>query len=543
MKRNSIKMLLVTGLILTGSLISCDKNKILSPNYQVTSQQVYSTFTGYTEVMAKIYGAFALTGNQGPSGSPDIQGIDEGTSDFFRLNFYAQELPTDEAVLAWGDPGVPDFHNMNWSSSNLILLGLYDRCLYQITLCNDFIRNSTPAMVASHGITGANAATVAQYVAEARFLRAYQYANLMDLFARPPFATEADAVGSIIPTQTTRAALFTYIEGELKAIDPLMAAPMKNQYGRADQGAVWSLLARIYLNAGVYTGTTRYADAITYSSKVIAAGYSLIGNYDNLFLADNDKNTTENIFSIEYDGNTIQGYGGTTFMTHAPVGGSMPASLYGLTGGWAGLRTTSSLVNLFPADTVTSLSGNIKHFPNLGNADTRAEFWSNGQSLSITDVTNFAQGYAVNKWRNVTTAGVQGSNASYSDVDEPLFRLPEQYFIYAEAVLRGGGGDPATALGYINKIRERAYGPGKGDIQTGDLTLQFILDERARELYWEGFRRTDLIRYGLFTTGTYLWPLKGGVANGTSVADYRNIYPIPDQDRAVNKNLTQNPGY
>jgi hypothetical protein len=543
MKKTSIKMLLVTGLILTGSLISCDKNKILSPNYQVTSQQVYSTFTGYTQVMAKIYGAFALTGNQGPSGLPDIQGIDEGTSDFFRLNFYAQELPTDEAVLAWGDPGVPDFHNMNWSSSNLILLGLYDRCLYQITLCNDFIRNSTPAMVASHGITGANAATVAQYVAEARFLRAYQYANLMDLFARPPFATEADAVGSIIPTQTTRAALFTYIEGELKAIDPLMAAPMKNQYGRADQGAVWSLLARIYLNAGVYTGTTRYADAITYSSKVIAAGYSLIGNYDNLFLADNDKNTTENIFSIEYDGNTIQGYGGTTFMTHAPVGGSMPASLYGLTGGWAGLRTTSSLVNLFPADTVTSLSGNIKHFPNLGNADTRAEFWSNGQSLSITDVTNFAQGYAVNKWRNVTTAGVQGSNASYSDVDEPLFRLPEQYFIYAEAVLRGGGGDPATALGYINKIRERAYGPGKGDIQTGDLTLQFILDERARELYWEGFRRTDLIRYGLFTTGTYLWPLKGGVANGTSVADYRNIYPIPDQDRAVNKNLTQNPGY
>jgi len=544
MKKNSLKMLLVTGLILTGSLISCDKNKILTPNYEVTSQQVYSTFTGYTQAMAKVYGAFALTGNQGPAGAPDINGIDEGTSDFFRLYFYAQELPTDEAVLAWGDPGVPDFHNMNWTSSNLILLGLYERCLYQITLCNDFIRQAAPASLSSKGITGADATTIGEYVAEARFLRAYQYANLMDLFAQPPFATDANAVGSSIPPQTTRAALFTYIEGELKAIDPLMAKPMKNQYGRADEGAVWALLARIYLNAEVYTGTARYTDAITYSSKVIGAGYSLISKYDNLFLADNNLNTTENIFSIEFDGGTIQGYGGTTFMTHAPVGGTMPSSLYGVSGGWDGLRVTSNLVNLFPADTVTSLQGNLNHFPNLGNPDTRAEFWTNGQSLAITDVTNFAQGYAVNKWRNVTSGGVSGSNINYSDVDEPLFRLPEQYLIYAEAVLRGGtGGDAGIALGYVNAIRERAYGGISGDISAGQLTLPFILDERARELYWEGFRRTDLVRYNEFTTGTYLWPLKGGVAGGTSVSDNRNIYPIPDADRAVNPNLKQNPGY
>jgi len=164
--------------------------------------------------------------------------------------------------------------------------------------------------------------------------------------------------------------------------------------------------------------------------------------------------------------------------------------------------------------------------------------------LAITDVTNFAQGYTVNKWRNVTSGGINGSNINYSDVDEPIFRLPEQYLIYAEAVLRGGtGGTSVLALQYVNAIRERAYGGIAGDITANDLTLQFILDERARELYWEGFRRTDLIRYNLFTTGTYLWPLKGGVENGTSVGDYRNIYPIPDQDRAVNPNLHQNPGY
>jgi len=541
MKRNSIKILLITAL-LTGSLTSCDKNKILAPNYELTSQQVLSTVNGYTQSLAKVYAAFALTGNQGPAGSADIQGIDEGTSDFFRLYWYAQELTTDEAVLAWGDPGVPDMHNMTWSSSNVILLGLYERCLYQITLCNQFIIQSTDAQLAAHGITGSDATTVRSYRAEARFLRAYQYANLMDLFARPPFTTDADAIGSVVPPQTTRAALFTYIESELKAIDPLMVAPQKNQYGRADEAAVWALLARIYLNAQVYTGTARYADAITYASKVIGvSGYSLIANYDNLFLADNNLNTTENIFSIEYDGNNLQGYGGTTFMTHAPVGGSMPANLFGLSGGWAGARTTSNLINLFPTPATTDAT----NFPNNGNADKRAEFWYPGQNLTINDVTAFTDGIAVNKWRNVTTSGAQGSNVNYSDVDEPIFRLPEMYLIYAESVLRGGtGGDATTALGYINKIRTRAYGGSlAGNITSGQLTTQFILDERGRELYWEGFRRTDLIRYGLYTSSTYVWPFKGGAKAGTGVGDFRNIFPIPDQDRAVNPNLTQNPGY
>lgn len=535
MKPNLIKALLITG-ILTCGLMSCDKNKILTPNYEVTSQQVYSTTLGYTQAMAKVYGAFALTGNSGPAGDGDIHGIDEGTSDFFRLLWYAQELPTDEAVIAWGDPGVPDLHQMSWSSSNVILTGLYYRSTYQITLANEFIRQSTPAMLASRGITGSDATTIGYYAAEARFLRAYQYSVLMDLFANPPFATDATAVGSTLPPQISRTALFSYVESELKAIDPLMVAPGKNQFGRADQGAVWALLSRIYLNAQVYTGTARWNDCITYASKVINAGYSLVSNYDNLFLADNAKNTSENIFLIEYNGNNIQGYGGTTFMTHAPVGGSMPSSSFGISGGWGGVRTTSNLINLFP-------SNNNNSFPNNGNPDTRAEFWTQGQTLAINDVTNFSNGYAVTKWRNVTSTGAPGSNINYSDVNEPIFRLPEVYLNYAEAVLRSSG-DPTTALGYINLIRSRAYGNNSGNLtDASKLTLNFILDERARELFWEGFRRTDLVRYGEFTTGTYVWPFKGGVKTGTSVADYRNVFPIPLQDISLNPNLKQNTGY
>ncbi len=537
MKRHQLKTLLAIG-IFVGGLMSCGKNKVLTPNYEVTSQQVYSTPLGYTQAMAKVYGAFALTGNQGPAGSGDIAGIDEGTSDFFRLLWYLQELPTDEAVIGWGDPGVPDLHQMSWSASNVIATGLYYRSMYQITLANDFIRQSTPAMLSSRGITGKDATNIAYYAAEARFLRAYQYSVLMDLFANPPFVTDANAVGSVVPPQTSRAAVFSYVEGELKAIEPLLPAPRQNQYGRADQGAVWALLSRIYLNAQVYTGTQRYSDAITYAKKVIGGGYSLISNYDNLFLADNDLNTSENIFSIEFDGNDIQGYGGTTFMTHAPVGGSMPAVNFGISGGWSGVRVTSNLVNLFPANTNTT-------FPNNGNPDTRAEFWTQGQTLQINDVTNFSNGYAVTKWRNVTSAGKQGNNINFSDVDEPLFRLSEVYLNYAEAVLRGGsGGDAATALTYINDIRTRAYaGSNAGNITAGQLTLDFILDERGRELYWEGFRRSDLVRYGKFTSSSYLWPFKGGVSGGTGVADYRNIYPIPLQDLTANPNLKQNPGY
>jgi len=537
MKRNSIKVLLVAAL-LSGVLVSCNKNKILTPNYQVTSAQVYSTPQGYKEAAAKVYGAFALTGNQGPAGSGDIAGIDEGTSDFFRLLWYAQELPTDEAVIAWGDPGVPDFHAMSWSSSNVILTGLYYRSMYQITLANDFIRQASDAELSSRGISGADADNIRHFRAEARFLRAYQYAVLMDLFANPPFITDANAVGSIIPPQTNRKDLFNYVESELKAIDPLLVDPKKNEYGRADKAAAWALLARIYLNAHVYIGTDKYTEAITYSKKVIDAGYSLIDNYDNLMLADNYKNTNEFIFTINYSGSTTQGYGGSTFMTHAPVGGSMPSSSFGIGGGWGGIRTTSALVDLFPSNTSTA-------FPNNGNPDTRAEFWTQGQNLQINDVTAFTDGYAVTKFRNLNSDGTAASSNDYGDVDIPLFRLPEMYLTYAEAILRGGaGGDAALSLTNINKLRTRAYaGSNAGNITSGQLTLQFILDERARELYWEGHRRSDLIRYGLFTSGTYVWPFKGGVKNGTSVPDFRNLYPIPDQDRAVNPNLKQNTGY
>lgn len=526
------KTILKTGALLLISLSvfqSCTKKLDLTPTNDVTSETVFGTAAGYKQVLAKVYGAFALTGNSGPAGNGDVQGIDEGFSDFYRLFWKAQELSTDEAVISWGDAGIQDFHNMNWSSNNSFLTGLYYRSLYQITLCNDFIRESADDKLGTRGISGADATTIKQYAREARYLRAFQYWVLMDLFGNPPFVTEASLIGGAPPPQVTRSQLFTYIENELKAIEPDMPAAKGNEYGRADKAAVWALLARMYLNAGVYTGTARYADAGTYAKRVIDAGYGLTTDYRWLMLADNHLNTNEFIFTINYDGTKTQGFGGTTFLAHASVGGSMSSAASGVDAGWSGIRTTKNLVNLFPD-------------PN-GTADKRAQFYTSGQNIEIGNQTTFTDGYAITKFKNIKRDGTIGSNNVHSDADMPIFRLAEMYLIYAEAFTRGGGGDPATAVAYINNLRARAYGNASGNITTGQLNNDFVLDERARELYWEGHRRTDLIRYGKFTESTYLWPWKGGVASGTGVSAIRKLYPIPSRDINVNQNLIQNPGY
>ena len=527
--KNKIFKNIALAFAFSAAMASCTKKLDLTPTNATTSADVYANAAGYKQSIAKVYSTFAVTGGGG-AGSSDIAGIDAGTSDFWRLFWKAQELSTDEAVVAWGDPGIQDFHLMNWGSTNPMLTGLYYRSLFQITLANDFIRQSSDAKLAERGISGTDAENIKKYAAEARFLRAYQYWVLMDLFGNPPFTTDADVVGASLPKQIGKTALFNYIESELKTIEPMVASAKTNEYGRVDRAAVQALLARLYLNAKTYTGTAKNADAVIYSKRVIDAGYSLINDYTQLMLADNNTNTSENIFTINYDGKNTQTYGGTTFMTHASVGGSMAASDYGINGGWFGLRTTSSIINLYVDLTF--------------NSDKRAMFYRNGQNLEISSLSTFGDGYTVTKFKNVSKTGVAGTDPTFCDIDMPIFRIAEMYLVYGEATARGGGGDASLALAYVNKLRERAYGNTSGNITSSDANnIDFYLDERARELFWEGFRRTDLIRYSKFTTGSYLWPWKGGAKTGASVADFRNTYPIPDKDLASNPYLKQNTGY
>lgn len=536
MKQNRFSIIITAAAVLV-VMGSCKKTLDLSPTNDITAPAVYSTPAGYTEAMAKVYGAFALTGNTGGTGQPDISTqiiSDEGNSDFLRMWFNLQELTTDEAAWTWeGDAGIQGLHEMSWSSINPIIDGLYYRSFFQITLCNDFVRQSTDALLASRGITGASADTIRHYRAEARFLRAFQYWVLMDLYANPPFVDENSPIATTIPKQIKRADLYTYIVSELKAIDADLVPARQNLYGRADQAAEWALLARVYLNAQVYTGTADYTDAITYCNKVISAGYSLVPIYPWLVLADDNLNTSEFIFTINYDGTYTQTYGGTTYLVHGPAG--VPGSISGSNGTWGGLRCTQDFVSLFP--------------DNTGATDQRAQFYTSGQTLDMKDLYTGTNGYSTDKFRNVTRTGARApdedAGGNFSDIDFPLFRLGEIYLIYAEAVLRGGtGGDPTTALNYINLLRTRAWGGSTaGNINAAALTTDFILDERGRELYYEAFRRTDLIRYGKFTTADYLWAWKGGVLGGTSVADKYNLFPLPSTDLSANPNLIQNSGY
>ncbi len=536
MKRIPFKIIITAGTAIA-MLASCTKKLDLSPTNSVTAPTVYATPAGYTAAMAKVYGAFALTGNTGGVGQPDISTqiiSDEGNSDFLRMWFNLQELTTDEAAWTWeNDAGIQGLHEMSWSSINPIIDGLYYRSFFQITLCNYFIRQSTDANLTSRGITGASADTIRAYRAEARFLRAFQYWVLMDLYANPPFVDENSPIATTIPKQIKRSDLFTYIESELKAIDADLVPARKNLYGRADQAAEWALLARMYLNAQIYTGTARWSDAITYASKVIGAGYTLHPKYPELVLADDNLNTDEFIFTINYDGTHTQTYGGTTYLVHGPA--AVPGSISGSNGTWGGLRCTQDFVGLFP--------------DNSGATDQRAQFYTTGQTLAMKDLYTGTNGYSTDKYRNLTRSGGPAPDAdaggNYSDIDFPLFRLGEMYLVYAEAVLQGGtGGDAATALNYINLLRTRAWGGSNaGNITAPELTLDFILDERGRELYYEAFRRTDLIRYGKFTTAAYLWAWKGGVLGGTAVADKYNIFPLPSTDLSANPNLIQNNGY
>lgn len=519
-KKNFRILLLVSLAVTTLVMASCvnDLNTTPLDKKVITSATAYNTPQDYEHILAKLYAGFAVTGQQGPAGEPDIQGIDEGSSGYLRAYWMMEELPTDEAICAWSDPGVPQINTMTWGASNDFIMDMYDRIYYEITLANEFI---------SHAKTSSNT-KVQEYMAEARFIRALCYWHALDLFGGKniPFMTEKNGIGAYLPKPVGADSVFNYITDELKAIQTQLPAPKQNQQYRVDQAAVWTLLAKVYLNEKVYIGKSGYDDAITYAKKVIDSGaYSLDPNYDHLFEADN--NTAKGIiWAIAFDGSHMQTYAGTNYIVHAEVGGSMDHNAFGIDGGWGGNRVRPQFV-----DSLTDQN------------DSRNMFYTNGQTKDIAKISDFTNGYATTKWTNMTSTGKPGSNPSYVDTDFPMFRLADVYLIYAEAVLRGGNGSQQTALDLINKIRERAYGNKSGDISMSQLTLPFILKERGRELYWEATRRTDLIRFGDFTGSNYNWSWKGGTKSGTGTDAHYKVYPIPSSDLTANPNLQQNTDY
>jgi hypothetical protein len=527
MNRNPRRALIAATLLILGVGGCTDTTEL--PTSTIGETEFFRDPSAYRAFLAKIYAGLAVSGQQGPAGNGDIQGIDEGFSQYLRLYWEAQELPTDEAVIAWGDVGLPELNTQLWASSNSFVVAMYYRIAFQVSMVNEFLRQTADAKLTERNVSPELRAAIQVFRAEARFLRALSYWHGIDLFGRIPLMTEADPVGSALspPLQSTRQALYDFLVSELNAMQAdLPAATGSGTYGRATKEAATMLLAKVYLNAEVYTGTPQYAQALSAAQAVIAGPFTLDPSYRHLFQADN-KTSPEIIFPIIQDGLRTRSFGGTTFLVHASCGGSMNASDYGVDGCWWGLRLKPEAYNRFaPGD------------------PRAAYFWTAGQTFpGVAAISSFTDGVAAPKFTNKTSAGTAGSHATHPDTDFPVFRLGDAYLIYAEAHLRGGGGDPVQALAYVNALRQRAYGNTSGDITGAELTLPFILDERGRELLWEAHRRTDLIRYRLFTGGDYVWSWKGGAPAGTATETFRDLFPLPASELSANPNLTQNPGY
>ena len=537
--------------VLTGTT-SCVSDLDQYPHTETTSKNVYTSLANYEAVLGKIYAAMVTSGQGKGGDNKDMESVLNNGSgfDYMRMFINMQECGTDEFASTWltGEQ-TTGLTYLSWDANDAWISDMYYRIYYNIALCNEFLRNANSA-----SFSGADAEKLKEYKAEVRFMRALFYYHALDFFRYIPMVTENDPVGSFIPPRYTPQQTFDYIESELKDCVGDMLPASTCPYGQASQGAAYTLLAKLYLNSEVYTGVAKYTECKEACEKVMGMGYSLESDYSKLFNADNDKRTNEIIFALPVSAEHTVSWGSSTYLVCGQLSMSnanQSVADFGVTNGWSEFRLRPEFVDKF---TQTDIDG---------NGDKRCKFFTNGQSKDITDMTTETAGYLSEKWSNLKDDGTTASNTGDAgvDTDFPLFRLADVYLMYAECVVRTGddwdnwaGGSDAEsdsrkkgAIYWINKVRERAYGIDengnpkgqvwKENFSSKDAFLQFILDERARELYHEGYRRTDLIRYGQFTTNKYIWQWKGGVHDGQAVDSKYNIYPIPNTELTANPNL------
>ncbi len=466
-------------------------------------------------IVSRLYGSLALSGPDGP-GSSDISD-DAGESPFLRGIVNLQDFTSDAMKNRWGDNGLDQLTTAsNWDENNKFFRYLYNRIYYTIPQCNNLL-----SVLNNVDVDGKE-----QIIGEVKFLRSLAYYYLIDAFGKGVLATEDNFGDSAPLPESSRTELFNYVETQL--LEAIVSLPETNDYGRANKYVAQMLLSKLYLNAEVYVGTARYDDALAQIEPVInQGGYTLATDFVSVFSGDNDT-STEIIFPLIADAASSQSYGNTTYIVNGSLSSeTMTLSDYGALDGWQGHRATEAWYGLF---------GDL----NTSTDDRASLFWTDGHNYTMTDYTVWTDGYPSIKFRN-SNFNSSSSATSFSPTDFPLFRLADAYLIYAECTLRGAaGGIMNTALGYVNDIRIRSNAAA---INQSDLTLDFIIDERARELNLEGHRRTDLIRFGKFTGGSYVWPWKGNTASGTSIPSHYSLFPIPLQALEANPNLQQNTGY
>lgn len=475
--------------------------------------------TAIDGIVSKIYGTFALTGPSGPK-STDIAADDPGTGAFLRAIINLQDFSADGMKNLWGDDGLDQLTTTsNWNANNKFFRYLYDRAYYTIPQSTNIILALKDSKIPNKD----------NYISELRFLRALSYYYLIDCFGKGVLVTDENYGKSELFPESSRVELFNYVEKELREVENNISST--KVYGRVNKHVVRTLLAKLYLNAEVYTGTQRYNDALIYAEKVInEGGYSLASNFSLNFSADNDS-SPEMIFPLIADAVTSQSFGNTSYIINGSLSNAtMNPKDFGSIEAWSGHRATTAWHGLY-GDLATSTDVRSKLFWTQGHVP---DMDSDSKGIGYKQ---WIKGYPSIKFTNLRSEG-NSEATQFASTDFPLFRLADIYLIYAEAHLRGGGGNDLVALGYVNAVRSRSNAN-----EVTSIDLDFILDERARELNLEGHRRTDLIRFGKFTGGEYKWPWKGNDQNGVAIPDHYKLYPIPFTAIDANSNLKQNPGY
>ncbi|WP_295935480.1 RagB/SusD family nutrient uptake outer membrane protein [uncultured Alistipes sp.] len=508
-----------------------------------TSETAYGKDeNGYLAGLTKLYFNFVNT--------EDLSVSDNGASELVRAFWTIQEVTADGVKCAWeNDAWVRAMNTNTWSDAdNDATYAVYVRTLHGIAFVNEYLRQTASDKLSDRGVSSELATKIQTFRAEARFLRAYFYWIALDVFGDVPFTTETSPFGGgVNPKQKTRAEVFQYCIDELTELasaESVMPAARSN-YPRADKGAVNGLLARMYLNAEVYTGTAMWTETKSACEALFAQGYSLCSDYEALFRGDNGENADalkEIIFGVSYDAEQTQSFGGTSYLTLATIAATDVTSdqkINGVNNGWAGIRTPYEYAQkYFNVRNANYTTGDYEVTDKRGKM-----FYIKGRKESMNDALyTFLNGWSCLKFNNIPHDMTEeefletAATKAYSDIDFPLMRLGEMYLIYAEACMKLG--QPNTALPKLQDLSTRA-----GVTAPSTITEDYLLEERARELMWEGHRRTDLIRYGKFTSNSFLWTYKGGTFTGQGFESYKTIFAIPASELASNPELYQNPGY
>ncbi len=508
------KYFILGSVALSMGLSSCVGDLNVEPDDPNTKLTI-STKEEYLGVLARAYGGLVLEGG--------ISVDDGGAGVYTRQLFNQQELTTDEAIVGknWNDAGIDEMGFSIPGKDNHWGYEMYSRINYQIGLCNEFLRTI------EKGKSLFSDEEFNAIKAECRVLRDLSYYHMIDIFGRGPWTDENSLVGAIPPTYD-RKQLFDAVVEDLKDAIPNVPAAASQQYGRVSREAGYMLLAKLYLNAQVYTGTAMWQECAEACKQVVSTGIKLASDYKYLFCGTNSKyvGNGEILWGVPQGPNTSC-WGGTTYLTIGAYNSNVSATSYGFSetvGGWDGPRVRPELSDA------------------LASGDKRRLIYEGSFQKDLSDLSNWnvdGSGYMCIKFVNTDENDYYNTNntvlcaaANQVSTNFPIFRLADTYLMLAECELNGVSCD---GLNYYNMVRTRA-----GIAPVGSYSADDLLHERQCELYWECQRRTDLIRFGKYTGSAYNWQWKGGIEEGTALAPYRDLMPIPAQFEAT---LGQNPGY